>query len=382
MRVVLKPTKEKALKKKHPWIFTGALQEKPTNCFGDIFPVYSSRDELLGHAFCNNHAPTIFGRMISWEEADPLISLKKSFTDSIKLRQLICGSNAVRLVHAEADMLPGLIVDSYDGHLVMQIATLGMEKLKPQLVEWLKELVNPRSIYEKSTSAARKQEGMHPIEKELFEKTPDSITINEEGRMMVVHPKEGQKTGYFIDQRELRDTVQAISFGKTVLNCFSYTGGFTIAALKGGATKAISLDSSAWALEQAEKNAQLNGFAHESICSDAFDYLSQNLRPFDIVILDPPAFAKSMKDISAAYKAYKTLNTLALKKIPANSILITCSCSHFIETPLFQKLLFEASLEAKREVRIIKKLEAGIDHPMSITHPESHYLKSFCLYVS
>ena len=382
MRIVLKPTKEKALKKKHPWIFTGAVEAKPANCFGDIFPVYSSKNELLGHAFCNNHAPTIFGRMISWGDIDPIESLKKSFTDSIQLRQLIRGSNAIRLVHAEADMLPGLIVDSYDGHLVVQIATLGMEKLKPQLIGWLKELVNPCSIYEKSTSPARKQEGLHPIEKELFEKTPDSITINEQGRLMLVHPKEGQKTGYFIDQRELRDTVSAISFGKTVLNCFSYTGGFSIAALQGGAAKAISLDSSAWALEQAEKNAQLNGFTHETICQDAFDYLSQQPLPFDILILDPPAFAKSIKDIPSAYKAYKTLNTIALKKIPSNSILITCSCSHFIETPLFQKLLFEASLEANREIRIIKKLEAGIDHPMSITHPESHYLKSFCLYVS
>jgi 23S rRNA (cytosine1962-C5)-methyltransferase len=382
MRVVLKPTKEKSLKKRHPWIFTGALKEKPNNCFGDIFPVFSASEEFLGHAFCNNHAPTIFGRMVSWGSEDPIASLKKSLSDSIQMRQLIKGSNAIRLVHAEADHLPGLIVDSYDGHLVLQIASLGMEKLKTQILEWLKAVVNPKSIYEKSTSASRKQEGMYPIERELFGTTPETILINEQGRLMHVHPKEGQKTGYFIDQRELRDTVQTLSSGKTVLNCFSYTGGFSVAALQGGARKALSLDSSAWALEQAEKNMTLNGFSHETLCADAFDYLANNPLPFDLVILDPPAFAKSMKDVSAAFKAYKTLNTLALSKMASNSILITCSCSHFIETPLFQKLLFEASLQANRQVKIIKKLEASIDHPMSLTHPESHYLKSFCLYVA
>lgn len=378
MKIVLKPQKEKPLKWKHPWIFTGAIQERPKVVQGDILPVYSSKNELLGHAFANSNAPTIFGRMIAWGESDPHEALKKSIESALRLRKEIRNSNAIRLIHAEADSLPGLIVDSYDNHLVIQISTLGMEKLKDRILS----LLGPHSIYERSTSPSRKQEGLAPFEGQLQGTTPDTILINEEGRLMEVHPKEGQKTGYFIDQRELRNAVQSLSSGKNVLNCFSYTGGFSIAALKGGAKSAISLDSSAWALEKAQKNASLNGFTHETIEADAFDYLSKNPLPFEMVILDPPAFAKGQKDITSAYQAYKKLNLLALQKMPPGSFLVTCSCSHFIETPLFQKLLFEASLQAGREIRLIKKLEAGIDHPMSLAHPESHYLKSFIFYVT
>lgn len=382
MRIVIKPQKERPLKRKHPWIFTGAILEKPQKALGDILPVFSSKNELLGHAFANSNVPTIYGRMISWGNADPIGSLKKSLYTSIQLRKEIRNSNAIRLVHAESDNLPGLIVDSYDGHLVVQISTLGMDRLKPELISWLNEYLSPKSIYEKSTSPSRKVEGLALSEGQLQGTTPDAILINEEGRLMEVHPKEGQKTGYFIDQREMRDAVQSLALGKRVLNCFSYTGGFSIAALVGGATSAISLDSSEWALEKAVKNASLNGFQHEIIKADAFDFLTRNPLPYEMVILDPPAFAKSQRDIPSAYQAYKNLNLLALQKMPPNSFLVTCSCSHFMETPLFQKLLLEASLQAEREVRIVKKFEAGLDHPMSLTHPESHYLKSFVLYVS
>lgn len=382
MSVLIKPGKEKQLKKKHPWIFSGAVEAKPEGCSGEILPVFSSGMEKVGCAFCNDRAPTIFGRMISWGEEEPLERLKKSLANAILLRKSVRDTNAIRLVHADADSLPGLIVDAYDGHLVVQISTLGMEKMKGELVGWLRELVNPKSIYEKSVSPSLKAEGMQSIEQQLFGTTPHSIMIEEEGRKMAVHPKEGQKTGYFIDQKELRTFVQRLSRGKRVLNCFSYTGGFSVAALKGGAIDALSVDASQWAIDQAEKNVQLNGFTHRVLRKDIFDFLSGEELPYEMVILDPPAFAKSRKDLAKGYKAYKTLNTLALSKMIPGSFLITCSCSHFMETPLFAKMLLEAALEAKREIRIVKKLEASLDHPLSLYHPESHYLKSFCLYVS
>ncbi|MBN9377894.1 MAG: class I SAM-dependent rRNA methyltransferase [Chlamydiales bacterium] len=383
-KIILKPGKEKALLNRHHWIFSGAIAESPSMLKGDILPVYSQQKVLLGHAYFNTKAK-IFGRMLSFGDANPLQQLFVSLKAAIELREKFFTkeTNAYRLVNGEGDFIPGLIIDRYQDGLVLQISTLGMEKLKSQVLEFLIKEIRPSFIYEKSTLPSRKEEGLGPVENLLYGELPEEIQISENGLKFLVSPKEGQKTGFFIDHREMRQQVRDLSKDKRVLNCFAYTGGFSVYAASGGAQQVDSVDISDAAMKMAQRNAHLNELSvpMKFYTEDVFEFLRRSSLDYDLIILDPPAFAKRQKDIIPGCRGYKDINRVTMQKIPPKSLLLTSSCSYFVDEELFQKVVFQAASEAKRQVRIIGRHRLAMDHPINIFHPEGDYLKSLLLYI-
>lgn len=384
--VVLKPHKEKALLHRHHWIFSGAVAHFPRFSNGDLLPVISHDGKPLGNAYFNRKSG-IVGRMVSFDTTPPLESIANAMSQAIKYRnQLFVGqsTDAYRLINGEGDSLPGLIVDHYAGRLVLQIGTLGMEMLKPFIVKWLKDNLQPISIYEKSMLSTRKEEGLSDAIGVLDGDPPGIVQIVENGLKFNVNIVSGQKTGFFLDQREMRQLIKSHARGKRVLNCFAYTGGFSAYALAGEARQVTSVEISPVAIKQARENVALNGFVDEKatfIQADVFQFLRQDTLDYDLVILDPPAFAKKKKDQIAACRGYKEINRLTMQKMPAGSMLLTCSCSYHIDEALFQKVLFQAAVEASRNVRIMSRHHLAADHPVNLCHPEGDYLKSFLLFI-
>jgi len=386
-RVVLKPGKEKPIRNRHHWIFSGAVKELSDFIDGSCLPVYSSQNELLGHGYFNRKA-TIVGRMISFDQTPPQEAVIQHLEMAIAMRQSLFKdkeTTAYRLVNGEGDLLPGLIIDSYGDVLVLQTGTLGMQTLLPVIVEWLINHLNPRSIYEKSLLATRREEGLKDQQGALHGEVPaGEIVIKENGLQFAVSILHGQKTGFFLDHREMRQQIRSLSEGKRVLNCFAYTGGFSVYAMAGGAVQVDSVDISAAAMQSAERNFSLNGFetkGHRFITADVFEFLREEPLNYDIVILDPPAFAKRQKDVVQACRGYKDINRIAIQKMAKGSILLTSSCSYHVNEELFQTVVFQAAVEAGRTVKIIGRHRMASDHPVNICHPESDYLKSLLLYI-
>jgi 23S rRNA (cytosine1962-C5)-methyltransferase len=383
--VVLKKNRDKPIRQRHHWIFSGAVQSLPDFDDGDILPVASSDGEFLGSAYFNRKS-AIIGRMLSFDRTAALKAIEQRLLGAIALRRDLVepASNAQRLVNGEGDGLPGLIVDRYADVLVIQVATLGMEKLKPAILDYLIRSLSPRSIYERSDLPIRREEGLPEFEGRLYGENIESVEIRENGLRFLVEIRGSQKTGFYLDLRELRTLVRSLAKGRRVLNGFCYTGGFTVAALAGGAASVDSVDSSEPAISLARRNLSLNGFSendHHLIVADVFEFLRREVSPYDFIILDPPAFAKKRTDVVPACRGYKDINRVALKKIGPQGLLLTLSCSHFVDESLFQQVIFQAAAEAGREVRIIQRHRLAIDHPVNVYHPESEYLKGFLLYV-
>jgi 23S rRNA (cytosine1962-C5)-methyltransferase len=383
--VILKKNKEKAIRHHHHWIFSGAVQKLPDFDDGDILAVESNAGEILGHAYFNRKS-AIVGRMLSFGQMPALESVEKNLAAAILLRRKLVEpqTNAYRLVNGEGDGLPGLVVDRYADVLVVQIATLGMEKLKPLILDRLIAAFSPRLIYEKSNLPTRKEEGLPSFEGLLYGAELGEVTVHEDGYRFIVEIPDSQKTGFFLDLREMRRLVKSLASGRRVLNAFCYTGAFSVAALAGGAAFVHSVDSSPPALEVAKRNLAMNGFSAERSrldIADIFTFLRSPTPPYDFIILDPPAFAKKKSDIVPACRGYKDINRLALQKIMPRGLLLTFSCSHFVDERLFRQVIFQAAAEAGREARIIQKHRLALDHPVNIYHPESEYLKSLLLYV-
>lgn len=384
-RVVLKPGREKALLKQHLWIFSGAIAELPECENGEILPVFSADGQFLAKAYFHM-SNSIAGRVLTFEDEPIEAALEKRLKAAIAMRHALFNpeeTNAMRLINAEGDGLPGLIADLYDDILVIQIHTAGMDRLRALLVELFTKLLPLRGIYEKSNSTARAQEGLSERCALLYGDCPKEVLIKENGLLFLIPIQEGQKTGFFLDQREMRQAIKEHVFGKRVLNCFSYTGGFSLFALQAGASSVSSVDSSQLACHIAQENVLLNHLdvnKHQVINEDVFTFLKTSPLDYDLIILDPPAFAKKRQDVAAACSAYKEINRLAMEKMPLGSLLLTCSCSYFIDTSLFQNLLFQTALEAKRAVKIISRHYQAKDHPISLFHPEGEYLKGFLLH--
>lgn len=382
--ITLKPGKEKPLLQKHHWVFSGAVASISKEGDGSLFRVNSSKGDTLGIAYANRKS-SILARMISFSDGDPFLSIEQNIHQAVALRKNLISTDttAYRLINGEGDLLPGLIVDRYSDYLVIQISTLGMEKIKPFIIEKLTSLLAPKGILEKSELPSRKEEGLPPVTTLLFGKVPDQIEVLENGLKFLIEPQKGQKTGFFLDQREMRKLVGSLSKGKNVLNCFSYTGGFSVYAAAGGAKSVNSVDISKEATELAKQNMAINGFTVPEgnfIAEDVFEYLRKPL-PFELVILDPPAFAKRAKDVVNGCRGYKEINRLAMQKMPPQSILITCSCSYHVDEELFQKVAFQAALEAGRKVKLIGRHRQAVDHPVNLYHPEGDYLKSLILWL-
>ena len=379
----LKKGKERPLLQHHHWIYSGAIAKQKGD--GPFAAVFSHEGAKLGVAMLTA-GRSISGHMVAYGEESIEEALRRRIAKAIDVRKkwFDPSTNALRLINAEGDGIPGLIVDSYNGALVLQISHPGLELLKPLIVDLLVKAAASQSIYEKSTSFLRKKEGLEEVRGLLYGNEVSEVEVLEKGLRYAVNLVEGQKTGLFLDQREMRLLVRQIAKEKRVLNCFAYTGGFSISALAGGAAQVDSVELSKKCEAAIAKNIALNGLDPDKHCfflEDAIDFVAKKPLDYDLIILDPPAFAKQKNSVDRAFRAYKEMNKAAIKKMAPGALLLTCSCSYHIGEELFQNILFRAALEADRKVRILERHRQAHDHPVSIFHPESSYLKSLLLLV-
>lgn len=383
--VRLKPLKETSLKNRHRWVFSGAVDSASGAEDGEEVRVADSKGVFLARG--TYHSKTsISVRVHAFTETGFEETIRERVEASKKLRASLFDpsvTNAYRLIHSEADGLPGIVVDRYADVFVVQISTLGAELRKTALVDSLVSSFAPRAILEKSNIPSRKEEGLKPFEGALYGEAPEEVEVLENGMKFFVR-FDGQKTGFFLDQREERDLVRHMAKGRKVLNAFAYSGGFSIAALAGGASVVDTLDISESAVELARRNVAANGYSTDKngfFAEDAFDFLRNRPLDYGFVVLDPPAFAKKKHDIENAVRGYREINATTMRKMPRDSFLLTCSCSYFVDEELFKKTIFQAARDAKRDVKILSKHRLAADHPVSIFHPEGDYLKSFLLYL-
>lgn len=389
-RVILRAGKEKPVLNRHPWVFSGAIARIDDDVNdGDIADVVDASGRFLARGYVNRRSQ-IVARLLTWQADEPVdhVLIRRRLEQAAQGRKELMASgdcDALRLVNAESDGLPGLIVDRYGSYLVVQFLTLGIERLKVLIVEALNELQQPSGIYHRGDVDIRKREGL-PLVKELLsgDMPPERLEIVEHGVRFGVNVLSGQKTGFYLDQRDNRR--RAVPYFKgcqSVLNAFSYTGAFGVYAAVAGAPKVVSVDSSAEALQQAQDNMALNVAGprrDEWVEGDVFQVLRQYRdagRQFDCVILDPPKFAASQGQVQTACRGYKDINLLAMQLLKPGGVLLTFSCSGLVSPELFQKVVFGASVDAKRDVQILEKLSQASDHPILISFPESDYLKGF-----
>ncbi|MGH1362486.1 MAG: class I SAM-dependent rRNA methyltransferase [Calditrichia bacterium] len=387
-RAILSKGREKSVLNRHPWIFSrgiDAVEGDPEA--GSIISVYSKRNDFLGKAFFNPNSQ-IRLRMLSFNTSViDLEYLKNTLVQANSFRQknLPANTNAYRVVNSENDLLPGLIIDRYNDVLVIQCNTLGISLLKPHIVEILEEMFSPAVILERSDSTQGAREGMQPTRSTLVGNIPEQLMIQENGIAFEIDPVEGQKTGFFLDQRDNRQRLANFCNDKNnVLNCFAFTGGFNVyAALKGATTTSVELSKPA--VEMNKRNMihnKIDPKKHTFICDNVFEYLRKaEKNTFDRIVLDPPAFAKQRKQVQKAARGYKDINRLAIEQIKPGGILLTCSCSAAVDADLFQKIVYSAAQEANRAVQIIGRPTQPLDHPTSIFFPEGEYLKTLILRV-
>ncbi len=383
-KIYLKPGKDKPVLAHHHWVFSGAIMKKdPEVVSGGVVDVYSSDHKYLGTGYFNE-LTSIAVRMLTFEptQIDGNFLWNKIYL-SWQMRQKLFAdgsTNCYRILFSEGDFLPGLIIDRYDNCLVIQIQTLGIDRFREQILEILEVMMKPAAIYEKSEGAARQEEGLESVSKLHFGTLPErGVVVDENGIRYLVDIPGGQKTGFFLDQRDNRLLIRQISRGRLMLNCFGYTGGFAVNAASGGATRTVSVESSAAALELTRENFRLNQLdpdTHGFSQQDVFQFLREDDTRYDLIVLDPPAFAKRQSSLSAAYRGYKDINLNAMKRLKSGGYLLSCSCSYYIDQSSFQKILFMAAVDAGREVQILGKLPQPPDHPINIFHPESEYLKA------
>jgi len=366
----------------HPWIFSGAVARvEGAVSPGDVGEVYSMDGHYLGVGHLNPRSQIIFRLLSEKKENADLLFFEERFSKAVVLRneQLKGRTNAYRVVNGEGDFLPGLIVDRYGKVLVIQFLTAGMERSKEVVVRLLAQDFHPESIYERSDVSTRKEEGLPERRGLLYGKeVSDRIEIEEEGCRFQVNVKKGQKTGFYLDQRENRLLLRRISEGKRVLDCFCYSGAFSIHAGLGGARELTLIDSSEEALTMAEEHFVMNRLEsvdRKRIRGDAFEVMRDLQREYDIVVLDPPPFAKKKGDVPGASRGYKDLNLQALRLLKEGGLLFTFSCSHHVTWDLFQKIVFYAAVDAGRKVQLLSRRGHPVDHPVNLSHPEGEYLK-------
>ena len=387
--IKLRKGKDEAVKRFHPWIFSGAIESAdPGLQAGDIVTVVDSRNNILGTGFAE--AGNIAVKVLSFDNRKiDRFFWKERLAKAFELRQLMGltdneHTNCYRLVHSEGDNLPGLIIDIYNKTAVVQAQTEGMALNVKTISEVLMTIdgLNINSVYNKSSEAMQRM-GKEAVEDGyLIGENSDDFVLENDSKFLVDW-EGGQKTGFFLDQRFNRDLVRQLAKGKNVLNTFCYTGGFSVTALRGGANKVVSVDCSKKAIAACEKNIALNGFSIEdnpSVAEDAKLFL-QNMKKgeFDLIILDPPAFAKNHKSLHKGLQGYKFINLEAMKKIKEGGLLFTFSCSQAVDKAQFQSIVMAAAIEAGRKAQIIFQLDQPDDHPVNIYHPEGAYLKGLVL---
>jgi 23S rRNA (cytosine1962-C5)-methyltransferase len=388
--------RKKAIMRRHPWVFSGAIARTeggPKD--GDVVAVRSESGEFLARGYWNSRS-AIRVRLLSWDESEALDESfwRRRLERAIHARQVEnriyehATPNAYRLVNAENDGLPGLVVDRYADWLVIQALTLGIDARKTMLVDLLEDLLHPAGIYERSDVDVRQKEGLPAVTGVLKGKEPpDLVEIDENGRRFLIDVRHGHKTGFYLDQRANRATIgdwfrwDEGASERIVLNAFAYTGGFAVYALESLAKRVINIDSSAEMLKLARQNIALNGFAtpvEDFVEGDVFEvlrYYRDTGQQFDMIILDPPKFAQSPNQVESAARGYKDINLLAFRLLKPGGVLATFSCSGAITADLFQKIVFGALIDAGREAQIVRYLAQSADHPVALTFPEGAYLK-------
>jgi 23S rRNA (cytosine1962-C5)-methyltransferase len=385
--VVLKPGREKPIRNHHPWVFSGSVGRITGDAEdGNVVAVRDVRGRFLGYGYLNRQSQIVV-RLLSWdtEEAIDDVFWERRILAAIARRAPLEQdplTTAYRLIYAEADRLPGLIVDRYGDYLAIQFLTLGIERHRETIVAALSRALAPAGIYERSDVDVREQEGLPPATGILAgEAPPPEVEVQEHGHRFLVDVAGGQKTGFYLDQRENRRAMARYAAGREVLDAFSFTGAFSVYAAAAGAGSIAQLDSSGEALALARRHMALNGLERADDTyeeGDVFEVLRlyrDRGRSFDVIVLDPPKFAPTRSHVQRAARAYKDINLLALKLLRPGGMLFTFSCSGGVEADLFQKIVFGASIDAEREVQIVESLSQGPDHPVLLSFPESAYLK-------
>lgn len=392
-KLLLRAGKEYLLYHNHPWIFSQAFQEKQSfpkdGAITDTFD--SSEGKFLARGYYNSKSQIAF-RILTRNPSEKIDAsfFEKRFSDLFALRQRFIDTkqtNAFRVVFGESDNLPGLVIDKYDSVFVLQIHTLGMEQLREPVLSAMKKIFKPETIFERSDVGVRLQEGLKdlPVRHLFGKKIQGEIEIREHGLRFLVNVEKGQKTGFFLDQRDNRKALQRYAAGKRVLNCFCYTAGFSVYAAAAGAKETVNVDVSKEALKTAQRNFTINNIApqkHQFIDDDVFDALAafgQKKKQFDIIILDPPAFVKNKKSLGQGLKGYLFINEKALMLLPNGGILVSSSCSAHVTDELFQKMLLTAASRAQCSLKTLEIRHQPIDHPYNIHFPEGKYLKFYVM---
>jgi 23S rRNA (cytosine1962-C5)-methyltransferase len=389
--LILKPGRERSVYNRHPWLFSGAVKKLPAAAEGDIIRIVSSDGRTLAYGFYSSLSQIVC-RMFEFSVDEHFVANRSYWQHKIenayKVRKqpgLIGTSTDVyRLLHAEGDFMPGIICDIYGDLASVQILIRGTEQIKDVLLDVIREVSGIKHIYLKTKKSSSVIEQVEAGSSWINPPDEKTLVVTENDLKFYVDVETGQKTGFFIDQRDNRQLLRSLSNGKKVLNCFSYTGGFSVYAMAGGASLVHSIDSSKEACRLADDNMKLNfpsSDTHTSFAVDCFEFIRESEESYDIVILDPPAFAKSARAVENAARGYKELNMAAIKKIKSGGLIFTFSCSQNIDKDLFRKIVYSAAADARRNVRILSQLSQPSDHPINIFHPEGEYLKGLLIRV-
>lgn len=379
-RVYLNPTKEQRIFSGHPWVFQSDIDRAEARVKpGDVVDVIAARGRFMGRAVYNPHSQITLRMLTTQNEKVDGALIRHRVRQAIRLRRELGDLSACRLLFAESDRLPAVIADHFNGIISLQILSLGMARFEQDIVEELIKELSPTGIWERNDVPVRELEGMEQSTGLLYGSVPETVQILENGLKMQVDVRRGQKTGYFLDQKENRAAIAPYCKGARMLDICTHTGSFALHAAHFGAREVTGVDLSETALSQAEENARLNGFENARfVKANAFDFLREQAdqnEQYDLIVLDPPAFAKNKSALSGARKGYKELNLRAMKMLPDGGILVTCSCSQAMLPELFQQTVLEAARDANVSLQLLEWRGQSRDHPVLLSSPETNYLK-------
>jgi 23S rRNA (cytosine1962-C5)-methyltransferase len=384
--ITLKSGKDKPVLMGHPWIFNGAISGINGKAVsGDLCSIRSFNGDILGTGYYNSESAIAVRVLTFGKERFDTAVLKARIIQAIQYRNGLQNesTDSYRLINSEGDFLPGLIVDKFGDGLVLQLLTAGMERLRSEVINALVSHCKPSFIFERSDTESRKREGLEESDGLLYGNLPEQVIVKENGVLFSVDIGSGQKTGFFFDQRFNRELLKTYAHGRKMCDCFSYSGAFAVNALSADVSSVECVDISKNAIGSVQKNVDLN-FPKTNVTvvnADVFKYLRETTNRYDLIVLDPPKFAKHPGEVDRAARGYKDINLIAMKKILSGGIIFTFSCSNAVDIKLFRQIVFSAAADSGRSVQVLQTLTAGTDHPVNIAHKEGEYLKGLVLRV-